>query len=78
MVLKLPDVPDEVKLSLIAPYVRGSVLRKLQKLMNDDEDATCIQFTNILRNDYKVVDHQDRLKIQLREIKQTLWFKEGA
>ena len=66
---KSGGVPNELKLSLIAPYVRGSVLRKLQKSMHDEE-STWEDFTYILRNDYKLVDHQDRLKIQLR-VKQT-------
>ena len=62
----LYGIPDELKLSAIASFVRGG-FAKVTDTYGEQRD----QFLTILRTDYDMVYHQKRLKIQLREIKQT-------
>lgn len=64
-------VPDNLRLSVLVPYLKNSAYRKLHKLNKEKGDnASWEEFEQILKNDYRVVDHQEKLKIKLRELKQ--------
>lgn len=69
--IKASGVPDKLILTVIPPYVRGLPAQTLMQYVKEHKDkANWIEFKQILEDNFKPVDYKDRLKIQLRDLKQ--------
>jgi hypothetical protein len=65
------NIPDQFKLAVAVPYLKGVPLQTLIRYMTDNEtSATWKEFTDILINNHKPDDLRRRLRVQLRDLRQ--------
>jgi hypothetical protein len=66
--MKVANIPEELKLSVVTPYLRGLPLLALKRYQKDyGDDAYWDEFCDILTAQCKPVGWQDKLRIQQRK-----------
>ena len=70
------NIPEEIKLSVVTPYLRGLPLQLLKKYQQDNGvDADWYEFCAFLAEQFKPRDWQTKLRLQLRDLKQNESFE---
>jgi len=69
------NVPNEKKLNVVAPYLRKLPLQALVKYQSSQQDANWEDFAVLLKNTFKPADYMKKLKLKLRDLKQTESFE---
>ena len=65
------NIPDEVALPCILPFVKGRALHSVIKYMSSDDAKNFEGFLEAFKKEFEPPDYQRKLKLQLRDLKQT-------
>ena len=69
--IKAANVPANLVLSVLPPYLRDLPAQTLMQFSKDKNgNGTWKEFKVILYDNFRQVDYKDRLKVQLRDLKQ--------